>query len=75
MNEHFRLATEGIPELFSRLLASEPFIEKGIATQNGKPGVYVFLEDGIPVNVGRTKNLGGRLRAGLKKKLSDFSQL
>jgi hypothetical protein len=71
MNEHFRLATEGIPELFNRLVASEPFTAKGIAAQKGKPGVYVFLEDDVPVHAGRTRNLAGRLRGHISK--SHFS--
>lgn len=62
MNEHFRRATEALPELFRRLMASEPFVDKGIAVQKGKPGVYAFFENGVPVHVGRTRNLAGRLR-------------
>lgn len=71
MNEHFKRATESIPELFNRLLGSEPFTAKGIAAQKGKPGVYVFLEGGVPVHVGRTRNLAGRLRGHISK--SQFS--
>jgi hypothetical protein len=62
MNEHFRRATEAIPELFQRLMTSEPFRDKGTATQKSKAGVYAFFENGAAVHVGRTRNLGGRLR-------------
>jgi hypothetical protein len=71
MNEHFQTATAAIPELFARLVGSAPFSDKGIAAQKGKSGVYVFLEDGFPVHVGRTRNLGGRLRGHITK--SHFS--
>lgn len=71
MNEHFQAATAAIPELFARLVASVPFTAKGIAAQKGRAGVYVFLEGGIPVHVGRTRNLGGRLRGHITK--SHFS--
>jgi hypothetical protein len=53
--------------LFARLVASTPFSDKGIAAQKGKAGVYVFLEEGVPVHVGRTRNLGGRLRGHITK--------
>jgi len=71
MNEHFQVATAAIPELFAKLVASAPFNEKGIAAQKGKAGVYVFLKDGVPVHVGRTRNLRGRLRGHIAK--SHFS--
>jgi hypothetical protein len=57
--------------LFARLSGSPLFSDKGIASQKGKAGVYVFLEDGVPVHVGRTRNLGGRLRGHITK--SHFS--
>ncbi|MCP3392332.1 hypothetical protein NLM27_26645 [Bradyrhizobium sp. CCGB12] len=71
MNEQFRRATAAIPELFHRLITSEPFLEKGIAAQKGKSGVYAFFENDVPVHVGRTRNLGGRLRGHITK--SHFS--
>ncbi|TWI60480.1 hypothetical protein IQ16_07600 [Bradyrhizobium huanghuaihaiense] len=39
--------------------------------QKGRAGVYVFLENGVPVHVGRTRNLGERLRGHISK--SHFS--
>ena len=71
MNMHFQKATEGIPELFRKLLASDPFTKKGIATQKGRPGVYAFFENEFPVHVGRTRSLGNRLRGHITK--SHFS--
>jgi len=71
MNKHFQTATAAIPELFARLSGSPLFSDKGIASQKGKAGVYVFLEDGVPVHVGRTRNLGGRLRGHITR--SHFS--
>lgn len=71
MNEHFRKATTAIPKLFDQLAASVAFRAKGIAAQKGRPGVYVFFENGIAVHVGRTRNLQGRLRGHITK--SHFS--
>ncbi|SFH69701.1 hypothetical protein [Bradyrhizobium sp. cf659] len=71
MNETFRNATAATPELFHRLMTSEPFRSKGIAAQRGKSGVYAFFENAVPVHVGRTRNLGGRLRGHVTK--SPFS--
>ena len=71
MNEHFRIATMKIPGLFSQLLASSTFNGKGLAEHKGRAGVYVFFENGVPVHVGRTRNLAGRLRGHVTK--SHFS--
>jgi hypothetical protein len=67
MNEQFQKATAAIPKLFAQLIASPPFSSKGISAQKGRAGVYVFLEDGVPVHVGRTRNLSGRLRGHITK--------
>ncbi|WP_145832076.1 hypothetical protein [Bradyrhizobium huanghuaihaiense] len=71
MNKHFHAATSAIPELFAELAASTPFTAKGVSMQKGRAGVYVFLENGVPVHVGRTRNLGERLRGHISK--SHFS--
>ncbi len=62
MNAAFQEAVADVPRLFGLLSKCEPFIEKGIASQRGKAGIYVFFEDGKPVHVGRTRNLQARLR-------------
>lgn len=62
MNAAFQTAAAAIPDLFARLVASSPFKEKGTAAQKGKRGIYVLFENGKPVHVGRTRNLGQRLR-------------
>lgn len=63
LNPHFRDAVSAVPDLFARLMASAPFTEKGTVAQKNRPGIYVLFESGVPVHVGRTRNLGGRLRA------------
>jgi hypothetical protein len=63
MNEKFQTATSAIPTLFVQLMASPAFTAKGTVAQRGRLGIYVFFEDSVPVHVGRTRNLGGRLRA------------
>ena len=60
-----------IPGFFRQLLASTAFTRKGLAEHKGKAGVYVFFENGVPVHVGRTRNLAGRLRGHVTK--SHFS--
>ncbi|RWC25220.1 MULTISPECIES: hypothetical protein [unclassified Mesorhizobium] len=67
MNEHFATATAAIPALFAELHVSSPFPAKGVAAHLGRAGVYVFFEDGVPVHVGRTRNLQGRLRGHTAK--------
>ena len=62
MNTIFHAYTSDIPDLFASLMRSEPFIAKGTSDQKGKPGVYVFFDGDTPVHVGRTRNLGRRLR-------------
>jgi hypothetical protein len=67
MNSTFQTAATAAPQLFARLMASAPFLEKGIVTQKGRPGIYVLFEGGTPVHVGRTRNLGGRLRGHITR--------
>lgn len=67
MNKKFLKATGAIPKLFRELSKSEPFTAKGVATQRKRPGVYVFYEKGVPVHVGRTRNLASRLRGHITK--------
>lgn len=62
MNSTFAAKVELIPQLFLTLKDSAPFIEKGVAWQNGKPGIYAFFDDEQPVHVGRTRHLGRRLK-------------
>lgn len=73
MNVHFQTATAAIPALFQQLMASTPFEAKGILSQKNKAGIYLFLEDGKPVHVGRTRDLGGRLRGHITKNHSSAS--
>jgi transposase InsO family protein len=63
MNPVFAETVRTIPDLFDRLHNAPPLDGKGTAAQKGLAGVYVFLEDGKVVHVGRTRNLQGRLRA------------
>jgi hypothetical protein len=67
MNERFHQANSAIPELFKQLAASEASTAKGIVSQRGRPGVYVFYENGVPVHAGRTRNLQGRLRGHVSR--------
>ena len=71
MNTHFQSVALATPGLFSALMSSDIFTSKGIVSQRGKSGVYIFFEDGNAVHVGRTRNLGGRLRGHITK--SHFS--
>ena len=62
MNEHFRLATSAIPALFAELNES-PLLPYGNATiPRHTPGVYAFFRNGVPVHVGRTRDLRNRLQ-------------
>jgi hypothetical protein len=61
MNAHFHQITSEIPELFERLIRSDPFLEKGISAQKAKAGIYIFYDGDTPVYVGRTRNLQRRL--------------
>lgn len=67
MNEQFNRKISGIPALFAQLHSAEPFPAKGSANLKNKPGVYMFLENGVPVHVGRTRNMLGRLRSHVTK--------
>lgn len=67
MNHHFQQAVLGVPTLFAQLVSSPSFLEKGRVAQRLRAGVYVFFEDGLPVHVGRTRNLQQRLRGHVVK--------
>lgn len=67
MNAQFIETTQSIPALFEKLVSSPPFTEKGIATQRGKAGIYVFYENGKAIHVGRTRNLAQRLRGHITR--------
>jgi hypothetical protein len=67
MNKEYEKAILAIPELFAQLQAAEPLKRKGTVDQKAKAGVYVLLENGIPVHVGRTRNLAGRLRGHISR--------
>lgn len=67
MSNAFQKLTSEMPELFERLNNSPVFNAKGIASQEKRPGVYVFLENGNPVHVGRTRNLKNRLRGHISR--------
>jgi hypothetical protein len=67
MNERFAKITQSIPELFDRLVSSPIFTEKGVSSQRGKAGLYVFYESGEAVHVGRTRDLGQRLRGHISR--------
>jgi hypothetical protein len=67
MNQKFAAAADAIPTLFNQLKDSEPFTAKGVVSQKGRTGVYAFYEDDVPVHVGRTRNLHGRLRGHISK--------
>jgi hypothetical protein len=67
MNERFQQATAVIPALFKQLADSELFLAKGIASQRGRPGIYIFFENGRAVHVGRTRNLQARLRGHVSR--------
>lgn len=67
MNQLFQQATAAIPQLFEQLMDSPPFEAKGIVSQKKKAGIYLFLENGKPVHIGRTRDLGGRLRGHISR--------
>lgn len=67
MNARFAEASRSLPELFRKLEASSYFFEKGIAAQKKRPGIYVFYEGGKAVHVGRTRDLGQRLRGHISR--------
>ena len=62
MNPTFASHIEAVPRLFGLLTEALPFIEKGLATQCKRAGIYAFFENDAPQHVGRTKNLQQRLR-------------
>lgn len=67
MNARFAEAAQSIPALFEKLESSSFFTEKGIVAQKGKAGIYAFFEGGNAVHVGRTRDLGRRLRGHISR--------
>lgn len=67
MNARFAQTTQSIPALFEQLASSPFFVEKGVAAQKKKAGIYVFYEDGKAIHVGRTRDLGQRLRGHISR--------
>jgi hypothetical protein len=67
MNLQFQQAAEAVPKLFEDLMSSVPFEAKGIVSQKRRAGIYLFLEGGKPVHIGRTRDLGGRLRGHITR--------
>jgi hypothetical protein len=62
MNPIFVSHIEAVPKLFALLREAVPFVEKGLATQRKRAGIYAFFENDDPQHVGRTRNLQQRLR-------------
>jgi hypothetical protein len=67
MNEQFAKIMAQIPSLFSALAKSKPVIDKRSASLKRNAGVYAFFENELPVHVGRTRNLHGRLRGHITR--------
>lgn len=67
MNARFAETTRAIPALFQKLASSPYFVEKGVAAQKKKAGIYVFFENGNAIHVGRTRDLGRRLRGHVSR--------
>jgi hypothetical protein len=65
MNSTFASHIEAVPRLFGSLTEALPFIEKGLATQCKRGGIYAFFENDAPQHVGRTRNLQQRLRGDI----------
>lgn len=63
MNSIFQTYTEKLTDLMERLNTCEPFMEKGIVSQQRLTGIYSLEEAGKIVYVGRTRNLKQRLRS------------
>ncbi len=60
-NEFYRLANE-IPDLFNALIASPHRTFSELKRLND-PGIYVLFDLRVPVYVGRTRNIGQRLKS------------
>lgn len=61
MNELFKKHADRLPSLFARLDVAP---EKRLSDRGhpASPGIYVLIEEGKPVHVGRTRNLRQRLQ-------------
>ncbi|MEI9891180.1 MAG: hypothetical protein WDN45_11990 [Caulobacteraceae bacterium] len=61
LNEKYRRHCDKAPGLFSELMSSPAVSLEGNAFP-ASPAIYVFLFNGEPVHVGRTRNLRQRLK-------------
>lgn len=69
----FREFSHRLPELFKKLENTEAVVIKEFKSKGRQPGIYVFIENGKPVHVGRTRNIQGRLRGHTTKNHSSAS--
>jgi hypothetical protein len=78
MNPIFASHIEAVPNLFAVLNEATPFVEKGLVAQRKLAGIYTFFENGIPLHVGRTRNLQqrseGAICIGLAQWVSNSSR-
>lgn len=65
MNALFAEHVSRIPALFADLCAKEAVDFPGLAPAS--PGVYVFLERGVPERIGRSGNLKKRLQGHVRR--------
>ena len=62
MDSTFASHIAAVPKLFALLKEATPFVEKGLAAQRKRAGIYVFFENDVPQHVGRKRRLQQRLR-------------
>lgn len=62
LNSEFAKFTKEIPDLF-RAIMNSPFRSFEETKRLKDPGIYVLFEFGVPVYVGRTRNIGQRLKS------------
>jgi hypothetical protein len=77
MNELFVAVIESLEPSFQKLVAMPPVTAATLPASMPTAGIYLFSENGIPLYVGRTRNLRGRIgrhsRPGATYKMAAFA--
>jgi hypothetical protein len=77
MNEQFLTVLDSLEPSFQKLIASLPVTALTLPPSMPKAGIYLFSESGLPLYVGRTRNIRGRIgrhtRPGATHRMASFA--
>lgn len=77
MNEHFQTVIQSLDPSFQRLIAQPPVTALTLPLSMPKSGIYLFSEAGLPLYVGRSRNIRGRIgrhtRPGATHRMASFA--